>query len=51
MAIEGCTARKLDSSRYKRCADFRECSLTECKQQVQEVRGLPGVQPHGVHFP
>ena len=30
MAIEGCAAKKLDSSRYKRCADFRECSLTEC---------------------
>lgn len=30
MAIEGCAAKKLDGSRYKRCADFRECSLTEC---------------------
>jgi len=30
MGVDPCTAEKLDRSRYKRCANFRECTLTEC---------------------
>ena len=30
MAGRACHAEKPDRSEYKRCADFRECKLTEC---------------------
>ena len=30
MPIDECTAKKLDKTGYKRCADFRECNLEEC---------------------
>lgn len=30
MAVDPCTAEKRDRSRHKRCANFRECTLTEC---------------------